>query len=233
MGPGHRKKCPLEVSKRRQIAEQGGEMDFVDYVMAFRRSVVWVLISTIIGALIGGAVALMTPPRYLATATTLLTATEATEAAELPQIGTYMSQQIATLSTLATTETVLQPVIDDLGMDTTPQELATRVSVSTPPDTMMVEITTTGADPDEAAETSNAIAQQLSETVDEVAPTVAEEGPVTSMETVTQAPVPTRDQSVSLTTAALAGAALGFLLGLVIAVAQYAFAQRRHVTRAS
>lgn len=205
-------------------------MDLVDYIVALRKRIMWVLMVTVLGAVAGGLIAGLAPPRYSATATTLLSAEEVSEASELPQIGTYMSQQIATLSTMATTETVLQPVIDELGLDTTPLELANRVSVVTAPDTMLINISTSDDDPQRAADTSNAIAEELSGNVDQTSPRVGNTA-VTTMEIVTHAPVPTADQSTSIPVGALAGAIVGFLVGLIVAVGNYAVAQRRAISQ--
>ncbi len=65
------------------------------------------------------------------------------------------------------TESVLQPVIDDLGLKTTVKELAATVTASflSEADTMLVDISVENVDPKVASSIANAVAESLKKQV--------------------------------------------------------------------
>jgi capsular exopolysaccharide synthesis family protein len=70
-----------------------------------------------------------------------------------------------TYKTLVTTSTVLQPVIDQLALPYTVDELADNVSAEVVRDTQLIEISVSDTDPKRAAETANAIGDEISRAV--------------------------------------------------------------------
>lgn len=77
----------------------------------------------------------------------------------------FASQQIITYADLARTPLVLEPVIEELELDLTPQELANRVSTQIPEDTLIIDITAWSPDPQLAAEIANATSESLRDQV--------------------------------------------------------------------
>ncbi|WP_240539192.1 polysaccharide biosynthesis tyrosine autokinase [Bifidobacterium sp. SO1] len=73
----------------------------------------------------------------------------------------YISSQIATYPQLVKTESVLKPVIDDLGLDTTVSALADKVTASNPTDTMLVDVSVVDTDPKNASSIANSVAESL------------------------------------------------------------------------
>lgn len=67
----------------------------------------------------------------------------------------------ATYATIAKTRPVLESVIKDLGLETTPTELATRVQVDAPGASVLLMIAAQDTDPARAAAIANALAEQL------------------------------------------------------------------------
>ena len=55
----------------------------------------------------------------------------------------------------------MQPVIDDLGLDTTVKELAASVTASNPDGTMLVDISVNDPDPKQASSIANSVAENL------------------------------------------------------------------------
>ena len=115
-------------------------MDIHDYLGVLRRGIVLILIGVLVG-LAGGFVAQsMERPSYSATSRELLTNKVAGDLS--------ISQgRIASYVLVASSGLVLQPVIDELRLDTSVDELAHRVSVVAPPNTLVIEITATAVDP--------------------------------------------------------------------------------------
>lgn len=72
----------------------------------------------------------------------------------------YISGQVGALPTLVTTPAVLQPVIDDLGLDTSVDELGARITISAQ-NTYFVNVAVTDTNPKRAANIANAVGQSL------------------------------------------------------------------------
>lgn len=77
----------------------------------------------------------------------------------------FASQQIVTYADLTTTPLVLEPVIDELDLDLTSQDLASRISTEIPEDTLIIEVTAWSGDPRVAAELADAVSESLRDQV--------------------------------------------------------------------
>ncbi|WP_168165446.1 polysaccharide biosynthesis tyrosine autokinase, partial [Brachybacterium sp. HMSC06H03] len=73
----------------------------------------------------------------------------------------FASQQIITYADLAKTPIVLDPVIEELGLDLTADELADRISTTIPEDTLIIDITASSVDPEVASAIANATSESL------------------------------------------------------------------------
>lgn len=73
----------------------------------------------------------------------------------------FASQQIITYADLARTPIVLDPVIEELGLDLTANELADRISTTIPEDTLIIDITASSVDPEVASAIANATSESL------------------------------------------------------------------------
>ena len=71
---------------------------------------------------------------------------------------------------VATSPRVLAPVIQQLGLRTTPKELAESVEATVPVDTVILEIAATDPDPTRAAEIANAVGQELAKAAADLSP---------------------------------------------------------------
>lgn len=162
-------------------------MDIHDYLGVLRRGIVLIVLGLLIG-LAGGFVAqTMEKPSYSATSRNLLTNKVAGDLS--------ISQgRIASYVLVASSGLVLQPVIDELGLETSVDDLARQITVVAPPETVVIEITATASDPQAAADIANSVsthfadvvADQL-ETTTGVTPTAPTPGPDG---VVTPAPTP-------------------------------------------
>lgn len=128
-----------------------------------RRWTVFAIALIVVFAGVGGA-SFLIPPTYEATAQVFLTVTTTLPDATLSDrrnatLG--VQDQIKTYAQLATTQAVLTPVIADLGLDTSVQELARLISVEVPTDTTVLKVTATSDTAKLAASIANDVAKQL------------------------------------------------------------------------
>ncbi|WP_375430337.1 polysaccharide biosynthesis tyrosine autokinase [uncultured Friedmanniella sp.] len=151
--------------------------------------------------------------QYTATASEYFTVSVGQSAAELAQGSNYVQDQMASFGQLATSPSVLNPVIDDLGLQTTVKQLARTVTVSTPRNTVVMQINATDPDPARAAAIANGVGSQLSNAVDSVGPKLPNGKSLVGVQSIQTALPPTVQSSPNTRR----DAALGLLIGLLLA----------------
>ncbi|WP_432393362.1 YveK family protein [Pseudarthrobacter sp. L19] len=102
-------------------------LDLLQYLRIFRRN--WVLIASItcLGLLIGGAASLLSKPTYTAETQLFVAIQGSGSVQELQQGNTFSQARVQSYVKTVNTPIVLQPVIDQMRLDTTPSELSKRV----------------------------------------------------------------------------------------------------------
>lgn len=124
-------------------------------------SKIWILILCfIIGA--GGAgvgTKLLVTPMYQSTSMVYIysKSTSVTSLTDL-QIGTQLTVDF---QIIATTREVIESVIEELGLNSTYEQLKSQITISNPERSRIIKITVTDADPRRAAVISNALADEL------------------------------------------------------------------------
>ncbi|MCR8670845.1 polysaccharide biosynthesis tyrosine autokinase [Agrococcus sp. HG114] len=184
---------------------------------AVRKSWLLILGLVVASAGVGYVASASQAPQYESAASLYFALNEGTSGADLNQGSTYTQNQMLSFARLATSSRVLEPVIEQLGLDTTPTDLAERISITIPQDTVILEVAASSSDAARAAEMANAVSVQLVAVVQEVA-SRGEEGVARITASVIDVAVPPAVQSSPNKTrdTALAGL-LGLLLGLVAA----------------
>lgn len=129
-----------------------------DYLGVLRRSWVLILVSTIVGTLLGVAASLATTPVYQASSQLFVSVKSTGEVSAAYSGGLFVQQRVQSYVDLANSEGVLQPVVEELGLDTTYRGLAPQVSAETPKDTVLLNVLVTDTDPAQAARIANATA---------------------------------------------------------------------------
>ncbi len=132
----------------------------------------WLLIAVVaaLGAAGAATYSWLQTPVYSATARMFVTTQGAnSDISALSQGSTFTQQRVKSYADVITAPAVLQPVIDDLGLvGTTPQQLASRVSASSPLDTVLLLVTVEDTSPKRAKDLANAIAGQFTTYVTEL-----------------------------------------------------------------
>ena len=186
------------------------EIDLMELFYALKKRILVILAVMVLGAVAAGAYTKrLVTPRYSATSTMLVLTKETTLAslADL-QLGSQLTQDY---SVLLTSRTVMQDVLDNLGLDMSYQQLESSISINYPENTRIMEITVTNSDPklakqivDEVAEVGS---QFIADQMEAVPPKIIEQG-----EVPTSAVSPSTNRNIML--GALAGLVLS--AGVVI-----------------
>lgn len=162
-------------------------------------------------------------PQYTATAQLLATyrgAASDTTASSYNAGASYIQSQIQTYPELVKTESVLKPVIDDLGLDTTVNALAQTVTASNPSDTMLLSVSVVDSNPKSASDIANSVAENLSKQVssklynengDELVSPI-------NLAVVQQAYTPASPSSPNVKMNLAIGVLGGLVLGIIVAI---------------
>jgi polysaccharide biosynthesis transport protein len=192
-------------------------MELREYLEILRRrwlSVLVVALSTL------AAVSLITlalPRTYTAT-TRLFFAVASESVSDLAQGSTFAEKQMSSYAEVATSPVVLEPVIEQLSLPTTADELQKSVKATVPVDTVIVEIAATDRNPGRAAEIANTIGSELAEVAGRLSPERKDGTEAVQATTVAPAKVPIEPSSPNVLQNLALGAIVGLFLGVGIAV---------------
>lgn len=181
----------------------------------------WVVIVafTVLGGAVAFALSASVTPVYQSTATLYFSLSQGSSASDLNQGSTYTQNQMLSFAQLATSSLVLQPVIDELDLDTTPRRLARTIEVTVPLETVLLQIQASSPHAEEAADIANAVAESLTDVVENVSPRAGDSNSVAiSAMLVDEAVVPLVQALPNKPRDALLGAAVGMLLGILTAL---------------
>ena len=188
--------------------EENEVIDLVEILYAIRQHLLEVILATVVAAIIGFAASkfLMTP-QYSSSAMMIVnTRQDVTSNVTSDQINSA-TKLVSTYSIIIKSDTVLQQVIDNLGLSLTYQQLASRVTVSAVDDTQVMKVTVKSDNPEWA--------RQVCEQIPVVSPDVilesVEAGSVKVISSAAVNPTPV-SPNVGRNTM------LGGVLGLVISV---------------
>nr|WP_218844831.1 polysaccharide biosynthesis tyrosine autokinase [Microbacterium pseudoresistens] len=189
------------------------------------------LVLLVLGLAGGAGYAMMQTPKYVSSTQLYVSVrSEGAATGDLVQGTTFARQMVTSYANIIGTALVLDPVIDDLRLDTTVGQLAGTITASAPLNTVTLEISATDSDPEMAAKIADAVAESFSDAVQNTLERPATEGaasPVTV--TVTNpASVPTKPASPNVPLLVALGGILGLAIGIGIAVLRHVLDVRIH-----
>lgn len=186
------------------------EIDLIEILYALKKRALIILAALLAGALIAGVYTkLMITPLYSATSTVLVISKETTltSIADL-QFGSQLTKDY---SMLITSRSVLEEVLDNLGLDMGYGALKGNVSINNPSETRILQITVTNPDPQLAKELADELASVSSEYI-------GDKMEVVPPKIIEKAEVPAAQTSPSMSRNVMLGAMAGLFLsaGVVI-----------------
>lgn len=191
-------------------------MELRDYVRILHRNWILLLVLLIVGAGAGAAIGFTTPAKYQSSTQIYVSVrTDGAATGDLVQGTTFARQVVTSYVEVATTGLVLDPVIDELGLDTTAPALASRVSATSALNTVILTISATDGDPKMAAKIADAVAASLIEAVETTLEPPRTEGAESAVQlrVVQSAQVPTKPSSPNIPLFIAMGAVLGLAVG--------------------
>lgn len=145
-----------------------------------RRQLVVIAVCALAGLVLALGWMVLQPKEYTASAGGYVTAGSGQSIGESYSAQTLAQQKASAYVTLFTNREVMQGVIDELGLETTPQELASRITATVPPDGVTITVTAAGPTPEAARDIADAVvvaAAAEAKRMEEAGPTRTEVGP--------------------------------------------------------
>jgi non-specific protein-tyrosine kinase len=145
-----------------------------DLLQLIRRRLTLILVLTTLGLTIAVLVTSKIVPMYESTATVFVSTPPAindpmqgsgNELGDLNTGNNFTQARIKSYATIVNNRSTLQPVIDELGLKISVEELAPKISATTPNDTVLMFISAKNEDPVLAAKIANSVAKNFADTV--------------------------------------------------------------------
>lgn len=201
-------------------------MGIMDYLRIAKRNWVLILGCTLLGVLISGAATLLVKPTYTAETQLFVAVQNNGSISELQQGSSFSQTRVQSYVKTVTTPTVLQPVIDSLGLPLRASELAKHVSATTDLNTVLISISVEDNSPVQAAAIAQAVGDSLIQAVDKLeAPSKGGESPV-KLSTVTPASAPSSPSGPNTRLYLAVGFVIGLGLGAGLSVVRHSVDNR-------
>lgn len=201
-------------------------MELRDYVNVLRQRWIWVIVGVLAGVVCAASITVATPRQYTSSTQLFFATTSAQSNSDISQGSTYAQQQMKSYAQVATSPSVLQPVIDKLGLPTTPVKLADQVTATVATSTVVLELSVEQSSPVLAQQVATEVAAQLTTVVEGLSPARADGTQSIKITVVSPAALPSAPSSPKTAQ----NLALGLLAGLVVGVAA-AFLRENFDTR--
>jgi len=193
-------------------------MDLRGYLKVLQRRWLSILVITLATLAVTAAITFALTPKYTASTRLFFGVQGAQSGSDLAQGSTFAEAQLTSYAQVATSPLVLQPVIDQLGLQQTPAQLASKVSAFAPTDTVIIQVTVTDSDANRSAQIANAVGQRLSSVTSDLSPRRQDGSQSVKATILAPAQVPSDPSSPNILRNLAAGLILGLLLGVAVAI---------------
>jgi len=206
-------------------------MELSDYIRILRKNWLVILVLTTIGLAVATAFTLTRTPTYESSSTIFVSTQGGSTTAELQQGSTFTQARINTYVGLIPTPAVLDPVIKDLGLATTADELAKNIRASAALNSTLITVTATDSDANIASAIANGVAQSLSNVVPALEPAVDGGASPVRLTRVSDAQPALRPFAPNIPLNIVLGLLAGFAVGIGVAVVRTALDNRVRTPR--
>ena len=192
-------------------------MELSDYLRIMRRRWKLIVSCLVVATAVAAAVTFQMTPQYASSAR-LFVSTTPSNTGEAYTGSLFSAQRVTSYADLAAGQELSSRVIDSLGLDMDPAELAANVEATVVPETVILEVSVTDPDPEQAQVLTKAVASELTAYVAELETPPGSDRPLLKASVVDPAVLPTTPVSPKPVRNLGLAAILGLLLGLGLAV---------------
>lgn len=208
-------------------------MELREYATILKKNWVLIIIATLLGLAAGAGFSLLATPEYQSrTQIYVSVRSDAGTTGDLVQGANYSRQIVNSYVDVVGTGVVLEPVVDELGLEMRANQLSSYITASSPNNTALINITATSTSPEQAAEIANAVGESFKNVVQTQLESDVETGnsPI-SLTTTQVALVPTAAVSPNVPMNILLGILVGLAIGVGLAVLRTVLDTRIHSLR--
>jgi capsular exopolysaccharide synthesis family protein len=200
--------------------EAGMRVELREMLSAVRASWWLPVAGLVVGILAGFAGSVAQTPLYVTHTQLFVSTTDSTSTSDVFQGSQFSEQRVTSYAQLLTGDELAQRVIDRVGLDLTPGELAQEITATAVSDTVLIDITVTDPAPERAQQIAAALGSEFTTFAGELETTAAG-GASPVKVTVTDSPeLPSQPSEPRTGRNVVLGALVGLLTGAVLAVAR-------------
>lgn len=205
-------------------------MDLRDYLRGLRRHWLAILLLTALGMGVGYGWTHLQAQVYEASANGYVVSRQS-EDVGMSTVGDSLARsKVQSFLNIAGWRIVAEHAIEELRLDTTPEALVGKISVTNPPDTVILEIAAQGPTPIQARELAEAWIRGMVAAIDTIEGTGAEGSSAVTIKPGDSASLPSEPLFPNVTTALLVGGVLGLGFGIAFALIRTVSDRRIRVT---
>ncbi len=206
-------------------------MELRDYLRIVRSHWVGIILGAVIGAALAFGWAALQPKVYTADANGYVVAIN-TESSNPADNGLALSM-VKSYVEIGSWRSVAENAIAELGLDTTPEALVKRVSVSNPLNTVIIEVQATGPTPEEARDLASAWVRAMQAEIERIEGSAQGDAPARiRLEAADSARLPDSPTSPNTRLAIAIGGLLGLVAGASYAFLRFTLDRRVHSAEA-
>ncbi|WP_025778949.1 polysaccharide biosynthesis tyrosine autokinase [Brevibacterium sp. VCM10] len=140
-------------------------MKITQFLRLLRRHLVLLVAMIFVGGAAGFGITALMQPSYSARTELFVSVPTSGDPYEMRMASDFIKERIQTYVGMVGTKSVLEPVIADLDLNTTPGELASRVEAISDPETVLITVQAKAGDADSAARLATAVSRSLTERI--------------------------------------------------------------------
>lgn len=206
-------------------------MELRDYLRILHKYWILIIAITLFGVIVGAGASILATPRYEASTQLYVSVRGENQGiVDLAQGSTVARQSVSTYAAIATTESVLGPVIKELKLNLSSEALASQIKANAPASQSLINLTVTGTDAQQTANIANAVGKSLTDIVEKDLEASAVKGDpsLVSLNTVQPAIPAESPVSPRVPLNIALGALLGLAFGIGLAVLKFTLDTRIH-----
>lgn len=193
-------------------------MELRDYLRIVRRRWLSIVLCTVLAVGAAAALTSQMTPQYQSSAQLFISSSASSDGGDAYQGSLFSAQRVASYADLVTGKELAQRVVDDLDLDLPAIDLAEKVTAEAAPETVLLGISVTDPDPQEAQRLTQAYSVQLADLVAELETPPGQANPILKATIVDSANLPRDPVSPQPVRNLALAAVLGLLIGLGLAV---------------
>ena len=200
-------------------------MDIRDYLRMLKRGWPIVLITAVIFVGLSSLYLTLTPKQYQSTAVILVSASDPTSIVDLAQGNQFLTNSVSGYAQIIDSVAVLGPVGSSLRPQRRVDDLVAMVSAVVRPQTTLIDITATGADPQDVLVVASAVAASAARVIPSLEK-AADGSPLVRVQQIRPAVEPSQAVSPNVNRVLVLGLVAGLLIGLATTIAMQALDTR-------